>query len=309
MGRRLAVPLPPADQARYRETAWADTKAILGHRSVVILVAVVALAGTEASTFLSATELGVFEKIVIAALAAGVGVLIVLVPILYLGALAAAPHRQQQFRTKQLDALERQRATDTDHERTEAQFAGAIRVATDVLPYTDVEAIRLSWFRTTKSLVGDVFGPLEAARLDSRLEVEARRERLEELADRLRDSERAPSSHWDDHMTRVERFRQLLHEMEKAGEALKARMMAKEEGVGLADAQHWLSELHDVLDLMPDFTQYTYAHDPVVAAMTVEYEGIDDPEINRALTLLDRRLMYIPDVLPPLRTYLWALTG
>jgi hypothetical protein len=70
--RSVRLPsLPPADQPRYRDTAWADTRAVLGHRAVVILVAVVALAGTEASAFLSANELSVAEKIVLAALGAG----------------------------------------------------------------------------------------------------------------------------------------------------------------------------------------------------------------------------------------------
>lgn len=78
--RALAVELQDADQQRYRDTAWADTKAILGDRLVVVLIALVALAGTEASAFLSSNELTTFEKVVLAALAAGVGALVILWP-------------------------------------------------------------------------------------------------------------------------------------------------------------------------------------------------------------------------------------
>jgi hypothetical protein len=103
--RRLAVKLPDADQRRYRETALADTKAILGHRFVVVLIALVALAGTEASAFLSSNELSTFEKLLLAGLAAGVGVLLILGPIVYAGSLVAAPHRQRKQARAELAKL------------------------------------------------------------------------------------------------------------------------------------------------------------------------------------------------------------
>jgi hypothetical protein len=43
--------------------------------------------------------------------------------------------------------------------------------------------------------------------------------------------------------------------------------------------------------------------------MTAEYQGIDDPTINMAITLLDRRLPYISNVLYPLRNYVQAVSG
>src|SRR5438128_123129 len=93
----FAVGLPAADHPRYRDTAKTDTGAIRRDRSVVISVWVLTLAAAEATAFLATQKLTWLETAGLAALAAGVAAVLV-IPIIYLGALAAAPHRQQKFK-------------------------------------------------------------------------------------------------------------------------------------------------------------------------------------------------------------------
>jgi hypothetical protein len=309
LGGIFHVELPPADQTRYRGTAGADTKAIIGHRSVVIIVGLVALAGTEASTFLSANELSTVEKIVLAALAAGVGAVIIILPLVYLGALVAAPHRQQRFKTRRVAELEQANASLGEHERTEAQFAAALRAA-ELLPNAGLEALDLEWFRATKVLVADVFGDLEGVKFDAQGGLEARQQRLDALAGRLGDGTlREPSKRWTERAKLIGKFNDLLWEMNKEGDRLKDELLAKEPDVGRANVDEWLDELQTVLNLLPDFFRHTFNSDPVGAMMTAEYQGIDDPTINMAITLLDRRLPYISNVLYPLRNYVQAVSG
>lgn len=301
--------LPPADQGRYRDTALADTKAILGHRGVVILVGLLALAATEASAFLSSNDLSTFEKVVLAAVAAGTGAFIILVPVVYIGALAAAPHRQRRFHVARAAQLEQAAVSQGEHERTEAQFAAALRAA-ELLPNAGSEALNLEWFRATKVLVADVFGELEGVKFDAPGGLEPRKERLDALAGQLREgARREPSKRWSERAELVGKFNDLLWEMNKEGDRLKDELLARTPDVGRAEVDAWLTELATVLDLMPDFTSATFNRYPVVAMMTAEYDGIDDPQINFAITLLDRRLPYISEVLFPLRNYVAAVKG
>lgn len=99
----FAVELPPADQAHYRETAFSDTRAILRHWTIVAVVATLTLAASIIAAV--GSHFSVFEKIVLAAVGAGVGALIVLGPIVYLATLATAPHRQRNRARAELRGL------------------------------------------------------------------------------------------------------------------------------------------------------------------------------------------------------------
>jgi hypothetical protein len=305
----LKVELPDADQSRYRDTALADTKAILGDRLVVVLVALIALAGTEASAFLSSNELSTFERVVLAALAAGVGALVVLFPLIYLGALVAAPHRQRKFQAARAAELEQAAASSHEHTRAEAQFAAALRAA-ELLPNANVEALDLEWFRATKALVADVFGELDGVKFDAPGGLDARRERLDLLAGRLGDGTlREPSRRWTERARGVGKFNDLLWEINNEGNRLRDELLAKKPGVGAGDVDGWLDALQEVLDVMPDFFRYTFDRDPIAATISGTYEGVSDPAINMAITRLDRRLPYIGHVLYPLRNYVQAVGG
>jgi hypothetical protein len=103
--RAFAVELEPATHPRYRDTAWSDTRAIIRHRAIVVAVAVVTLAASIAGALDS--TLSVPLKVMLAALGAGVGSFVILVPLVYCASLAAAPHRQRneaRRRTWQLAA-------------------------------------------------------------------------------------------------------------------------------------------------------------------------------------------------------------
>lgn len=101
--RKFAVSLEPADQPHYRDTALSDTTAILKHWAVVALVAAVTLVASIIAVVES--ELDLFLKVVLAAIGAGVGALIVLGPVVFLATLTVAPHRQRNQARAEVERL------------------------------------------------------------------------------------------------------------------------------------------------------------------------------------------------------------
>ena len=99
----FVVKLPPADQPNYRETALSDTRAILRHWVIVVVISVLTLAASIIAAV--GSDFSAFEKVVLAAVGAGVGTLIFLGPVVYLGTLIAAPHRQRNQARIQLHEL------------------------------------------------------------------------------------------------------------------------------------------------------------------------------------------------------------
>lgn len=97
---KFVLDLKPATQARYRDTAQQDARTILRHTAIVSAVGLVTLAAS--ITLAVASELSLFPKVLLAALGAGVGALIFLVPVVYLASLALAPHRQRREARKQI---------------------------------------------------------------------------------------------------------------------------------------------------------------------------------------------------------------
>lgn len=89
----LSIKVEPATQVRYRDTALCDTRAILRSRPLVTIVAAAAVAASILVAL--TTELPVFLKALLAAVAAGAGALVVLFPVVFLATLAVAPHRQR----------------------------------------------------------------------------------------------------------------------------------------------------------------------------------------------------------------------
>ena len=89
----FAVELGPATQMRYRDTALSDTRAVLQNRAAVAVVASMTVAASIAASVTS--DLPVVAKVILAAVGAGIGTVVILGPIVFLATLAAAPHRQR----------------------------------------------------------------------------------------------------------------------------------------------------------------------------------------------------------------------
>ena len=93
----FAVELGPATQMRYRDTALSDTRAVLQNRAAVAVVASMTVAASIAASVTS--DLPVVAKVILAAVGAGIGTVVILGPIVFLATLAAAPHRQLRAST------------------------------------------------------------------------------------------------------------------------------------------------------------------------------------------------------------------
>jgi hypothetical protein len=299
----LSVELPPADQSRYRDTARADTGAIRRQRPVVVVVGIITLAAAEATAFLAVQKLTGLEKAGLAALAAGVGAVLVL-PIIYACALVGAPHRQQKWKAAKIAGLESEHASRERQERTEGQFAAAILAGDEITRFDEAGVpLVIAWLDATRDLVADTFGELQAARLAARRDVAARRARLDELAEELHTGDRHfPSESWVVHLVQVNAFYEALQDIIRAGADLRGDLIRKVPEVGRPQVDAWLNELEGVLDLMPGFGPLTCAAG-AAGAIGWTYEGIDDDEINLAITLIDRRLPYLQRIVPPLRAY------
>jgi hypothetical protein len=100
---RFAVVLAPASQPRYRDTALADTKAVLKHRMIVATGSLVALAGGIVTAVESELSIGV--KIGIVVVGSSVGAAALLGPVVLCGALVCAPYRQRNQARQELAAL------------------------------------------------------------------------------------------------------------------------------------------------------------------------------------------------------------
>jgi hypothetical protein len=91
--RVTAVQLDPADHARYRETAYADTRMIARHwafRTAVGITTVIAtVVGAED------TSISGFPKVLLLVVAAGVGGWVICWVLTFLACLELAPHRQR----------------------------------------------------------------------------------------------------------------------------------------------------------------------------------------------------------------------
>ncbi len=101
--KAFAVKFEPAHHERYRETALSDTKAILKHWALVGVVALVTLGASIIAAIES--NLTTFAKVLLAALGAGVGSLLILGPVVYFASLAAAPHRQRNHARAEVRSL------------------------------------------------------------------------------------------------------------------------------------------------------------------------------------------------------------
>jgi hypothetical protein len=99
----FVIHLEPAEQSRYRDTAWNDARTILRHWFIVAAVAVVTLAASIVATVES--HLSVVMKVVLAALGAGVGTVMILGPVVFVAMLLVAPHRQRNQARDELARL------------------------------------------------------------------------------------------------------------------------------------------------------------------------------------------------------------
>ncbi len=105
----FAVRLEPASQPRYRDTALSDTKAIFKHWATVGAVATMTLAA--AIVLVLESKLSLLLKVILTAVGAGVGGLVILGPLIFCASLAVAPHRQRNEARREVQRLEEPDAT------------------------------------------------------------------------------------------------------------------------------------------------------------------------------------------------------
>jgi hypothetical protein len=297
--------LDESEGERVRHDFWE----VVGSGQVGLVLLVVGVLGAAAATWMA--QANDLDKLATAewAVGIGLGMPFAICGVILFGVWRRTLRQQREDARTEARKARAEVAEQATHIDAEAQFAAALRAA-ELLPNAGLEALSLEWFRATKVLVADVFGELEGVKFDAPGGLEVRRERLDVLAGRLGDGTlREPSKRWTERAKLIGKFNDLLWEMNKEGNRLKDELLAKEPGVGRSDVDAWLNELQEVLHLMPDFFRHTFNSDPIAAMMIAEYEGIDDPAINLAITLLDRRLPYISSVLYPLRNYVQAISG
>jgi hypothetical protein len=99
-----------------------------------------------------------------------------------------------------LIGLQTKAVSDIEHAAAERQFAATIRAGRALATVPQVGTpLDLSWLDATVALVRDTHGESDVARLASQPHVDARRDRLDELASELAAGpRRSPSSSWMD---------------------------------------------------------------------------------------------------------------
>ena len=269
----FAVELSPADQARYRDTAASDTRAILRHWTIVAVVAVLTLAASIIGAIDS--HLSTFLKVVLAAAGAGVGTFIILGPLVYLASLAVAPHRQRKHLRAEGERLIAKAVTGADHEKTKEQFASAIR-AGQALGGLPIEGAPLvaDWMARTEVLVKETLGELEAALVASKTGLDHRREQIRELGAQVGAGPLLrPSDSWDRYVFVMGVARDSVVHYAREGQNIRAMFfegedLTQQEARQWVDA--WLREVRKTLDLAPPLR--TMATSPWQGGLEFGYE-------------------------------------
>jgi hypothetical protein len=192
---------------------------------------------------------------------------------------------------------------------TEAQLAAAIRAGRALPATVSPSSLRQSWDRETVVLCREAVGELEAARFTPGETVQARLDRLDELAAQAATRDLTPSASWEGYVDAMRAVRDNIAHLARTGQALRDEFFAGD-GLSLDEARTrvdaWTQSMDEAFAPAPDLR--AGLESPFPPGTGFRYTGLSD-EVSNVLGRIDHRLPAIETIQSHLEAYVGALDG
>jgi hypothetical protein len=212
--------------------------------------------------------------------------------------------------SEQREREAQQRQRDAAQARAEVQLATALRSGHVLRGRGHGQsALGLQWYSQVETLIKEMFGELEASRLNTRRGLEGWIKSLDDLAGLAQSRRLTPSNGWDAYVERMAGFRQDLKTDVNEGEGMRgevfseARVDLKQTG---AKVTSWLEKVDRTFSSVSELRGLPSSDRP--AGMQVVYTGLSE-KASAVAWRLEHRLEELVPTLAVIEPYVQALKG